>query len=75
VTEAQKLWLDKNRARGYGPVGRISGNAVYRDRGILHADGTFDLTARGARPTRITDGCFEVGILEVPEPQYPRGRR
>lgn len=62
MTGPQADWLRKNR--NYRVVATVAGNAHYVNVGILHADGTFELTARDVQP-RVTPGCFEVGVLAV----------
>jgi hypothetical protein len=61
MTGPQSDWLRKHKP--YAPIGRAPGGHVYARRGILHEDGTFELDAPG-KQRRITQGCFEVGVLE-----------
>jgi hypothetical protein len=62
MTGPQADWLRKNKP--YTPVSKFPpGGHVYAKRGILHEDGTFDLDTAG-KPRRITQGCFEVGVLQ-----------
>jgi len=63
MTKEQKSWLDTNRARGYRVLSRAGGDSRFVKTGILHADGTFEQRIPGV-PVRITQGCFEVGVLE-----------
>jgi hypothetical protein len=65
MTGAQKNWLDSNKP--YRAVFKAAGFSKWTKRGILHADGKFELIERGKTP-RITQGCFEVGVLtnEIP---------
>jgi hypothetical protein len=65
MTGAQAAWLQKNRR--YRAIHQIGGNTRFAERGILHEDGTYEPTVRGRVP-RITQGCFEVGVLEIREP-------
>jgi hypothetical protein len=62
MTGPQADWLRSHKP--YTPTStRPPGGHVYARRGILHEDGTFDLDAPG-KNRRITQGCFEVGVLE-----------
>ena len=65
MTGEQAKWLSSNKR--YRAVHQTGGNTRFAERGILHADGRFDKIIRGQRP-RITPDCFEVGILEIREP-------
>jgi hypothetical protein len=62
VTAEQAAWLNANKP--YRAVGQRAGSTEYLKRGILHADGRFELILRGVRPN-ITPGCFEVAVLHV----------
>jgi hypothetical protein len=64
MTAAQARWLAQNKP--YRPLNVTAGASRYVKVGVLHEDGAFELKARGERP-RITPGCFEVGVLEVPK--------
>lgn len=66
MTGEQKKWLDEHRIQGYRPVGQTSatGSSGWTNKGILHADGTFEPFVK--TPRRITAGCFEVGIYQPP---------
>lgn len=70
MTNEQKTWLDDHKAEGYRVRGRAAGNAAWLKSGMLHADGTFELVGRGARPN-VRPGSFEVGILQTSEGQLP----
>ena len=60
MTGDQANWLKRNRT--YSPVStRPPSGHSYQKRGILHADGKFDLIVGANRP--ITQGCIEVGVL------------
>lgn len=60
MTGPQADWLRKNKP--YTPVSsRPPGGHSYAKRGILHADGKFDLIVGTQR--RITPECIEVGVL------------
>ena len=62
MTGEQSDWLRSHKP--YTPTSnRTPGGYIYARRGILHEDGTFDLDAPG-KQRRITQGCFEVGVLE-----------
>lgn len=75
MTPAQADWLRKNRH--YRALHQAGGTSKFVKVGILHADGRFELKELGKRPS-ITEGCFEVGVLEssppgqIPPYQVPR---
>ena len=60
MTGDQASWLQKNKPYQALPSRPASGT-TYIKRGMLHADGTFELAQKGVRP-KITQGCFEVGV-------------
>jgi len=63
MTSEQKKWLDEHRAEGYRVIGTAPGGYRFARRGMLHADGQFELQL-GARRPAVRVGSFEVGILE-----------
>lgn len=65
MTGEQAHWLSSNKK--FRAVHQTGGNTRFAQRGILHADGTHQPIVRG-RPPRITEGCFEVGVLEIRDP-------
>ena len=62
MSPEQAKWLASNRK--YRAAHQAAGNTRFAGRGILHADGTFSPIVRGQMP-RVTQGCFEVGILQI----------
>jgi hypothetical protein len=62
MTAEQAEWIRTHKP--YAAVSqRPPGGYGYQKRGILHADGRFDPIVGKTRPTQITPGCFEVGVL------------
>lgn len=65
MTPQQANWLTGNKP--FRAAHQPAGNTRFARRGILHADGRYELIVRG-KPPRITQGCFEVGVLEMRDP-------
>jgi hypothetical protein len=65
MSPEQAKWLSSNKR--YRAAHTVGGNTRFAQRGILHADGKYEPFVRG-KPQRITQGCFEVGVLEVRDP-------
>jgi len=75
MTSEQKKWLDDHRPEGYRVLGVAPGGARWIKRGILHADGQFDLQLGRVRPA-VRVGSFEVAVLEfqgAPDMRGPGG--
>jgi len=66
MTPQQADWLRQNKP--YRALHPAPGGFRFVKKGILHGDGTFELREQGKSP-RITQGCFEVGVLEEIKPQ------
>lgn len=62
MTSEQAAWMRKNPA--YRAMGVAGGNSRYVQKGLLHADGIFEAFTGGPY-RRLTEGDFEVGILEI----------
>jgi hypothetical protein len=58
MTAEQSNWL-RNNNQNYEPVGQISHHARYARRGVLRADGSFELYGSPERA-----GDFEVGVRQ-----------
>lgn len=69
MTPQQADWLRSHK--NYRAMHQAGGNTFFDKPGILHADGTFELREAGKNP-RVTQGCFEVGILTVRQPAGQR---
>lgn len=65
MTGEQASWLAANKR--FRAAHQTGGNTRFVQRGILHADGKYEPIVRG-KPARITQNSFEVGILEIREP-------
>ena len=63
MTGEQGEWLRSN-PRYRAVTSRLPTGARYINRGMLHADGTFEAIHRGMRPN-VRVGSFEVGIFEM----------
>lgn len=72
MTSEQAEWMNKHRPEGYRVIGTLPGGCQWVRRGMLHADGTFDLQQGRARPP-VRVGTFEVGVLELITQQSMRG--
>jgi hypothetical protein len=70
MTGPQADWLRANKA--YRAVGNVPSGGSYVKRGMLHADGEFELINRGVRPN-VRVGSFEVGVLELPPQRGMQG--
>lgn len=64
MTAEQVKWLQEHRAEGYQAVGRAPGGYFWARKGILHADGAFDLQ-QGRQSPPVHPGSIEVGILQA----------
>lgn len=65
MTPQQAEWLSKNRR--YRAAHTVGGNTRFTQRRMLHPDGSADVLVRGQTP-RVMVGSFEVGVLEVRDP-------